>query len=697
MAQPRDGRDPDRQGRPRAGSERPAGSRRPRPSAGGVPAGSRTGAASGTRRVTRGQGGKGSGARRAPGGHRGGRPRGGALATARMRLAPSGRRLRWMLLSILMVVTLFMGRAMQLQAFDSRNYATEAARQMTHTMVLQPQRGTITDRYGNVMASTVPAVNVIADPWSISRNGQADNVTMTDAQKQIGAKAPKAIADILVKHLGGDEASWIKQLTATDKSGKLLHYKVIAKQVESSTWNDISNDLNAGGTVDGVKAPYWFGLVKEDNPERTYPDGSVGGNVVGLFQSTVDSQTGTTGKARAGVELALDSQLSGTPGKETYESSVYGRIPLGTDVLVPATDGTNYTLTLDATLQQEAETALAKGIENAGASTGEAVVMNIKTGEVLADASLPGYNPAHITNISAPNLGNRSVQSQYEPGSVEKVLTMAALADKGLVTPETKLVVPSRIKSGDGYITDDFSHGNLRLNARGVVANSSNIGTVMLARKLDKASLVNYLKSFGLGSTTGIELPNETPGVLPSASMPNYTRDQIAFGQGLTVNAVQMAAAVAGIVNDGVYNPPTLIKSASTSDGKSVAIPAKQSRRVISKQASAEVRDMMQAVIQLNPSSRRISGYNTIGKSGTAQRAANGSYDGFTSSFALAGPTEDPQLLVYVVLDQPETDAHQGSQVALPVANAIMSQALPRYGVKPSSTVQATEATTWKP
>ncbi len=602
--------------------------------------------------------------------------RGLDLDAQRIQLASPDKRLRWMLVAVLLVLALFMGRALQLQAFDSKAYAAKAAEQMTNTVTLIPQRGTVSDRFGTTMAATIPAVKITADPSMIARNGMDSRSELSRKQQAVADATPGALAAILAKHLGGKKETYLATLTRKNAEGKLSGYEVVAPQVETTVWNEIKKDMARGGTVGEYKTAYWYGLFKEDNPKRIYPSGSVGGNVVGVMQG----KAGTTG-----LERSLNAELTGTEGREIYQSSAYGRIPLGTNVLTPAVDGFNYSLALDATLQQSAEAALAHGMTSSASATGTAVVMNVKTGEVLADASLPGYDPNKVSAAAAKNsMLNRSVEDIYEPGSVQKVLTMAALADKGLVTADTRVEVPGKLASGGGYIRDSFAHETLHMTARGVVAKSSNIGTAMLARTMDKATLVDYLAKFGLGQRTGIELSMEAQGTLPKRDMADYSRDQVAFGQGLAVTAVQEAAAVAGIVNDGVYNPPTLLKQASTTDGEAVVLPEKQARRVISKQASAEVRDMMEAVIQLDPKKREIPGYRTIGKSGTAERPdGKGGYNGYTASFVMAAPAEDPQILVYVVLDLPLT-SHQGSQSALPVAQEIMKLALPRYGVLPS-------------
>ncbi|MGO4956425.1 peptidoglycan D,D-transpeptidase FtsI family protein [Luteococcus sp. Sow4_B9] len=580
---------------------------------------------------------------------------------------------------MMLVLTLFMGRALQLQAFDSQAYAAKAAAQMTHTVPLAPQRGTIQDRFGTVMADTVPAVKIIADPSMIERNGADKRRDLTERERAIGAAAPGAIAAVLAKHLGGKPDDYLPQLTAKGKDGESLQYEVVEDQVETSVWNEINKELRQGGKAGEYKASYWYGLYKEDHPKRIYPSGSVGGNLVGVVRSD--------GTALTGLEKSLNDGLTGTPGVETYESSVYGRIPLGTDVLTPAVDGFDYQLTIDAALQQSAESALAKGAISSASATGTAIVMNVKTGEVLANANLPSYDPNEISKVAAKNsMLNRSVEAIYEPGSVQKVLTLAALADKGLVKADTRVEVPPKLASGGGYIRDSTPHGVAHMTARGVMAKSSNIGTTMLARRMDKATLVDYLKSFGLGQKTGLELPGEGAGILPKADMADYTRDQIAFGQGLSTTPIQEAAAVAGIVNDGVYNPPTMLKQATAADGEAVQLPTRTARRVISKEASVEVRDMMEAVITLSPKDRAIPGYRTIGKSGTAERAdGKGGYSGYTASFITAAPADNPQILVYVVLDEP-LKGHQGSQIALPVAQEIMKLALPRYGVLPDPT-----------
>lgn len=608
----------------------------------------------------------------------------------RFPLANSKRRLNILALCMMLALGLCVARALQLQVLDSRAYAAKAALQLQRTQVLVPVRGQIMDRNGTVLATSEPAVMVIADPYMIATNGVDPKVTMGKGQRAAAAAAPGVISTVLAKYLGGKPEDYTASLTAKvkGKPDQLSQYEIIKKKVPAWTYAQLAAELAKGGRVDGYKVDAWYGIFKADDPIRVYPSGDVAANVVGFMHSD-----GTPG---GGLELSLDSQLKGIPGRESYESSAYGRIPLANSTLTPAVNGASYTTTLDSAMQLFAQNALAKQVQATGAKSGSAIVMNVKTGEILAAATAPSFNANELNKAKTENMGNRLATNPYEPGSVEKVLTMAALADQGLVTPDTKVVVPPQIKSGSGYVKDAEDHGTWYLTARGVIAESSNIGMIELARLMDKAKLAEYLQSFGYGKTTGNKMPGEAAGTLPPATMPDYTRDQIAFGQGLSVTALQITAAVAAIANGGVYNQPTLLKSAVDGNGKPIALPTPQSHRVVSQKAADDVLDMMEAVItQVGSGKRQIANYRMAGKSGTAQAVVNGKYNGYVASFVGVAPVEDPQIVVYVVLDHP-VNGHQGSQVALPVVQELMQLALPRYGVKPSTTEPRKETIFWQ-
>jgi cell division protein FtsI (penicillin-binding protein 3) len=544
-------------------------------------------------------------------------------------------------------LSLCAGRLLQLQGFDSAAYAATSAEQLTRTLPLLPSRGDITDRNGLVLATTEAAVAVTADP---------------------ALTAPKAaeISAVLTGYLKIDQYKLFTLLTKRD-----TRFVYLAKKVPALTYSRIAAELTAKKL---------YGVFRESDPIRTYPGGTVGSSVIGY----VDAQ----GKGMAGLERSMNSELAGVEGREVYESAPNGsKIPLGNSRITPATNGVSYQLTLDSELQWLAERRVAAAVQQEQADSGFAITMNVKTGEILALANAPTYSSAEPGLAKSGDLVNRAVSNPYEPGSVEKVLTSAALLDSGITTPETKIKVPPRLSSGGRYIKDAFSHGTLSLYMRGVVAKSSNIGTILMTRQLPTQQLHGYLSSFGLGSKTGVELPSESTGILPSATMPGYTRDQIAFGQALSVTGVQEAAALAGVVNGGLYHPPTVIKGAVDSAGNAVDLPRRPARQVISPGASAGVRDLMLAVTQTDNGKKRLAlpNYLTGGKTGTAQRADERCkcYRGYVTSYVGVAPIDDPQLLTYVVLTNPRR-GDSGTGTAAPVYRDIMQFALPRYSVPPN-------------
>ena len=585
-----------------------------------------------------------------------------------MRL-PMGRpalRIQIAMIVLGMLGSLLVVRAVQVQGLDGAAYAAQAARQMSVTRTIVASRGTINDRFGQPLAVSEPAVTIIADPTQIATNGKLAS-SMSEKDKATAAAGPSVIAGILAQHIGGDASSYLEPLIRPGTK-----YSIVAKQVPRYTYLKITQDLSEKGYV---------GLFSESNPIRTYPNGTLASNLIGFVNAE--------GDGAGGLEYQLDSQLAGIDGSEAYQTSPNGRIATGTNVLVPAQNGVDYTLTIDAGLQYFAERRLQEAVDAARAASGIVIVMNVKTGELLAMANYPTFDANSPGTASAADLGNRAVTDPYEPGSVQKVLTMAALLDQGIVTPDTKVKVPSFILSAGKPITDAFGHSDINLTARGVVANSSNIGTVMLARQMDKRVLVNYLASFGLGKRTALAMQGESAGSIPGSDIADHTRDQISFGQGLSVTAVQEAAAVAAVTNGGIYRTPTILKSAITTDGKAMPVPQTEERRVISAQASEMVLDMMESVVASRVGKNRfpIEGYRMGAKSGTAERVdpTCKCYNGYVASFVGVAPVESPELLVYVVVDRPQGAQIQGSQVAAPVVKDVMKVALPRYGVAPSA------------
>ena len=589
------------------------------------------------------------------------------LRKARWPLASPVGRIRVLLIAIAVVFSLCAGRALQVQAFDSSAYAAEAADQMKQTQVLPAIRGDLTDRYGDVLAYTEQTVNVIADPKAIATNGKMGLQPMTANDKAIAATAPQKLADLLAKYLGGVAADYLPKLT-----DEKISYKVIAKRVPAETFQELQTEMKAAGLL---------GLTRAVAPTRRYPNGTLASNLIGW----VNEQ----GQAAGGLELSLEKLLKGTDGKEVYDSSPNGKIPLGDNVLIPPQNGHNVGLSIDSTLQLLAEQRLAKALADSGAEAAAVLVTNPNTGEVLAMANAPSFDSNDPGKGEAANMGNRITNNVYEPGSVQKVLTFAALLDSGTAKADDKVVVPPFIKQDQFTIKDAWNHGTITLRARGVFARSSNLGTITLARQMGKEQLHSYYTAFGLGKRTNIGVNGESAGLLPKATMADYTRDGIAFGTSLSVTAIQNAAALGAAVNGGVYHAPTVI---STLDGQPYTRPNQDTtpRRVISENASEQVRSLMeQQALNQKSSAFTVAGYRIGSKTGTARLFDAGcncySRDKLVVSTVGVAPIENPQVLVYAVVWNPRKGS-SGAAVAAPVMHDVLSLALPRYAVAPSST-----------
>ena len=590
----------------------------------------------------------------------------------RVPLARSVRRVRALLIAVAVVFSLAAGRAVQVQAIDATTVAQEAADQITVTRDLPAFRGEITDRNGEVLAMTADTVKVMVDAKMIATNGRM-NGEMTAKDKEVVLTSPQRIADLLVRFLGGIPADYLPKLTATGKGSQA---GLIKAKVPAATYREIAQAMSDANLV---------GLSSASAPTRVLPNGSLAANVIGYINEA--------GAGAGGLEYALNSTLAGKAGKEVYENSPNGKIPLGTSVLIPAQNGLGYQLTLDAGLQLQVERILAERVRQTKADAGMAIVTNIKTGEILALANVPTFDPANVAKADPKALGLRAITDPYTPGSVQKTLTFAAMVDQGLVKATDVVEIPGKIRSGDNYVSDAWTHGKIKLLARGIVAKSSNIGTIQLSRKMTKQSLHDYLVAFGLGAKTGLGLPGESRGILPAADMPDYTRDGIAFGgSGIAVTLVQEAAAIGAVANGGVYNAPHILASRSTADGKEVQLPTAAPRRVVSEHTSKEIVSMMEAVVMQSASRTfTVDGYRTGAKTGTSKKLDPkcNCFRGLVTSVVGVAPVEDPQVLVYVVLDNPQRGS-SGSAVAGQAYQDIMSLALPRYGVTPSKSKSPT-------
>lgn len=579
-------------------------------------------------------------------------------AASRTRASQRGRphlRLRIGFVLIAMVLSAFGARLVQLQGLDPEGYAAMAAAEGLRNVVLPAERGEILDRNGKPLADSVDGSMVIADP------------SLT------GEQAPE-IAKFLARHLAVDYADTLERLRAADS-----RFQYIARQVPAAQAADVLAKADEAG---------YDGLWTERDPIRQYPGDDVAANLVG-FLGTPDPEEGD--QPLAGAEQAFDKLLAGTDGTETYQAGAGRKIPLGNNTKVPAVDGQDLTLTIDQDLQWFVQRVLRETVRSSGGSSGYAIVMDRRAGDLLALADYPTFDANKPAESPRENRISRALSDAYEPGSVAKVLSLGGLIDAGLVTPRTKITVPSVLNRQDRPIGDWFDHGEIKLTLAGVLAKSSNIGTVLATDKYQPGQMRSYLENFGLGQRTGIGVAGETPGILPSGSLwTDQTEDRVSFGQSVSVNAVQMAAAVNTIANGGVRVDPSIVKGTATmNDGTVVGTDTATRRQVISEKAAQQTARMMERVVdpevKIAPGAA-VPGYRVAGKTGTAQRVVDGRYDGsFTVSFAGFAPADDPRFTVYVVVQDP-TNGGGGGSVTGPAFSKIMGYALRRYGVQPSGT-----------
>jgi cell division protein FtsI (penicillin-binding protein 3) len=566
-------------------------------------------------------------------------------------------RLRVGFLLIAIILSVFSVRLVQLQGIDPQSYAEMAADEGTVDVVLPANRGEILDRNGEPLADSVDGLMVVADPL------------MTKDQ------APE-IATYLSKRLDIDYFDTLERLRV---EGSRFQY--IARQVPATL---------AKAAVEEADKRGFEGLSTRRDPVREYPGRDVAANLVGFLGTP---RKDGAARALAGLEDTFNGYLAGKDGEARYEVGAGNRIPLGDSTITDAVDGHDLTTTIDRDLQWYAQRVLRQTVLGAQADSGNVVIMDSRTGELLTVADYPTYDASDPYDSDESLYRSTALTDVYEPGSVEKVLTLSSLIDAGKVTNRTQFRVPGVLLRQDHPIHDYWEHGLINLTLAGIVAKSSNIGTVLASDHFEKGQLRSYLTSFGLGQRTDIGVGGETKGKLPQGALwTSQTEDRIDFGQGLAVNAVQMAAAVNTIANGGVRIDPSLIKgSAMLDDGSEVGTDHVTRHRVISENAARQTMEMMERVIDPDAGVAPLAavpGYRVAGKTGTAQRVGPecGCYDGtFTVSFAGFAPADDPRFTIYVVVHNPRNGGGGGS-VAGPAFSKLMSYTLRRYGVPPTGT-----------
>jgi cell division protein FtsI (penicillin-binding protein 3) len=560
----------------------------------------------------------------------------------------------------LFVLSLFAGRLVQIQGIDASVLAAKALQERSRAVVLPAHRGDVVDADGAVLATTVERRNIVVDQTLVPlfRNQRAADGTVPDGAKGVAAAA-RALAPLLGMRVG----ELTRKLTGTKR------YAVVAKDVEPDVWRRIAR----------LSVP---GVVGEQASRRVYPAGTVGASLVGFL--------GADGAPLAGIERSRQSDLAGVDGELRFEQSADGRqIPPGLGSEVEPRPGRGVQLTLDRDLQWKTQETLAAAVRKTAAASGYAVALDPRTGDVLALASVPTFDANKPGAAPAGNRENRALVDVFEPGSTSKVVTAAAAMEEGVVTPATRFRVDDEIHRGGKVFHDSHRHPTEKLTFAGVLAQSSNVGTILAGERVPAKDMYGYLRRFGLGSPTGIGLAESRGIVTPVADWNRSQRYTVLFGQGLSVTALQAAGVYATIANDGVRVAPRLVKAVGDGSGGWTPTPASAQTRVVGAKTAQQLRLMLESVVgdEGTAVAATIPGYRVAGKTGTAEaydeRCA--CYSGYTASFIGMAPADDPQVVVAVFLQRP-TKGHYGGVVAAPVFQQVMTYALAARGIPPSGT-----------
>ena len=556
---------------------------------------------------------------------------------------------------MLFVFSLFSAQLLRLQALDASPVASAALKSRLYVSAVPAMRGDITDANGVVLATSIDRRNVTADQTAVPEYKKKIN----GVRQTVGVLG--AAAD-LAPILGMSEV----ELTTTLTGARRFVY--VAKGITPLSWRKI----------EALGIP---GIFSEQTSTRSYPSASAVASLVGW--------TGGDGSGGGGLELLLNSTLNGQPGKSTYEQSQGGRIiPTGEQQTTPAVPGRDVRLTIDNDLQWFAQNAIALKVDETLALSGTVVVMDVRTGALKAVASYPTFDPTNISAASG-NLNNRAFGEAFEPGSIAKVMTAAAALQEGVATPATPVVVPNRLSRAGQSFRDSHDHGVEKLTFAGVIAQSSNIGTMMVGEKVPPATLEQYFRRFGIGQKSGIGYPGETAGLFAKSKDWNGSqRYTVMFGQGLSLNAIQAAGVFQTVANGGVRVPPTLVAATGNADGTMSTSAATTPVRVITAPVAKTLSQMLEFVVGDGGTAAQaaIPGYRVAGKTGTADRVgSNGRYSGKTASFIGFAPADKPAFVVAVILQNPIV-GYFGGSTAGPVFRDVMTYASQKFAVPPTGT-----------
>jgi cell division protein FtsI (penicillin-binding protein 3) len=523
-----------------------------------------------------------------------------------------------------------------LQVRDNPELEALGMQQRVRTITLPATRGEIVDRSGVPLAVTREARDVYVDPrYVIDARAEAET-----------------IADVL-------ELRERDVLQALESDGTFV-------------WIDRQVDLEVAEDLEALALP---GIGFLEVPKRYYPAGALAPQVLGFVN--VD------GEGAAGLESAYDDELAGTPGERTVELSADGlAISNGLDTTVDTLPGSTMHTSLDRQMQYMVQAAVERAVKANGALGGTAVVMDPATGEVLAMATYPWFDPNDFGEAPLEAMRNRAVTDAYEPGSVNKIITAAAALETGAVSLERRFQVPASMEVGPFTIHDSHVHPVESMTIGDIITESSNIGSALVAEQVGSVTLGSFMRRFGYGRTTGIGFPGEASGVLlPGDRWDEVIRATVSYGQGISVTPLQLANVYSTIANGGVWSQPTLVRGFEGPDGTFREAEARQTRRVIRPDTAALVTRMLAAAVEEGTGvNARIPGYQVAGKTGTSRKLVDGRYvQRYHASFAGFLPAADPRVVIAVSIDEPRTV--YGGLAAAPLFQEIARYAIQRLAI----------------
>lgn len=598
--------------------------------------------------------------------------------TARSRSAtPARRRLdvsrRLVLGRALLVIALMAAglKLVQVQGLEAVELRARAEKQREVRMPIVAERGPITDRHGVPLAFSMRVKALSAQPNKINE------------ERSSAGEDPDTHKQAMARHL------------AAVLGDQVVEQDLLAKLREDRSFVYLVDDVEPAKAREIIeKFPE---IAVEDRELRRYPGNSLAANIIGVANWRADER-----KLRglAGLETARDNLLAGTDGRVIVDTAAGSDavIPGSERGEIPAVPGSGLQLTIDSDLQYKLQELLADHVASTGAVSASAVVLDAATAEVYALANDRTFDPSARGTYQPEDMGNPAVSTPFEPGSVNKVVTIATAIEDGLLRPDSVLEVPGQIRVADRVIRDAWTHATLKLTFTGVLAKSSNVGTLQAAQQIGEQRYSEMLARFGLGTRTEIGLPGESPGRVPQRSeWSGSTFGNLPIGQGLSMTVLQMAGMYQAIANDGVRVPPRIIAAEIGPDGQRKPTPRPEGVRVVSPETAQTVRDMLRAVVQDVPGQRGtaveagLDGYQVAGKTGTAQQvdAECGCYSQSRYWITFAGifPADAPRFVVAIMVDAPQSEG-----TAAPLFRDIASFLAHRFQVplsaEPSPVVQ---------